>query len=383
MANVALVLTGGGARAAYQVGLLRCIADMAPDYRFRILTGVSAGAINAAFLASHPEAVGHSAADLCRLWTGLSAENVFRTDIPAIARRAVLWAARLSMGGTRITPDVRGLLDASPLVGLLGRELSTEGGRIVGIEQNLEAGHLRGVALTTLDYTTGRSCTWVQGCALEGWERSDRSAVKTWLTVEHVLASAALPLLFPAVSLEGSWHGDGGIHQAAPLSPAVHMGATRILAVSTRHHSRSGAGSRVTDPAHERYPPPAQVLGRLFNAAFLDVVDQDAARLDLINELVCDLPPEKRRGMRKIDSLVIRPSVDLSALAREYEPRLPRAFRFMTRGLGTREAHGTDFLSMLMFQPDYIERLIDVGERDATSHRDELARLLDHEGGSS
>lgn len=373
MADVALVLTGGGARAAYQVGLLRCIADLAPDYRFRVLTGVSAGAINAAFLASHPEAIGRSAEELCRLWIGLAAENVFRTDVSAMARRVLLWATRLLMGGARITPDVQGFLDASPLEGLLRRELDTERGRIVGIERNLEAGHLHGVALTTLNYGTGRSCTWVQGCGLEGWERPDREAVKTRLTVEHVLASAALPLLFPALALEGSWHGDGGIRQAAPLSPALHMGATRILAVSTRHRGGEGAGS---GPGLERYPPPAQILGRLFNAVFLDVVDQDAARLDLVNRLVCDLPPAKRRGRRRIDSLVIRPSADLGALAREYEPRLPGAFRFMTRGLGTREARSSDFLSLLMFQPDYIERLIEVGERDATSHRDELERLL-------
>ncbi len=156
----------------------------------------------------------------------------------------------------------------------------------------------------------------------------------------------------------------------------MHLGATRIVAVSTRHRGAPGAGPTVRELSDGRYPPPAQILGKLFNAIFLDVIDQDTRRLETINQLICDLPPEQRRGMRKIDSLVIRPSVDLGKLARDYEPKLPRAFRFMTRGLGTRETSSPDFLSLLMFQRDYIERLIEIGEADALRSRDELARLL-------
>lgn len=380
MNEVAIVLSGGGARAAYQVGLLRCVADMVPDYRFRIITGVSAGAINAAFLASHPAGIGPASEDLCRLWSELEIEKIFRTGPFAIARSALRWTLRLSLGGSRITPEVRGLLDSSPLSELLERELKIEGGEIIGINRNLEAGHLHGVALTTLDYETGRTWTWVQGCDLQTWERPDRTAAKTRMTVRHVMASAALPLLFPAVRLDDSWHGDGGIRQSAPLSPAVHLGATRILAVSTRYReaiSTVPAGtSGVSVLPAARYPPPAQILGKLFNAVFLDMIDQDASRLDTINQLICDLPTEKRRGMRKIDSLVIRPSVDLGRLAADYEPKLPRAFRFMTRGLGTRETSSPDFLSLLMFQRDYIERLIEIGQADATRHRDDIARFL-------
>ncbi len=376
MSEVAVVLSGGGARAAYQVGLLRCVAEMAPDYRFRIITGVSAGAINAAFLAGHPAGIGPATEDLSRLWSELEIEKIFRTGPAAMVRSAVLWSLRLSLGGTRITPEVRGLLDSTPLSKLLERELGTEDGEIIGINRNLKAGHLRGVALTTLDYETGRTWTWVQGCDLQTWERPNRTAAKTRLTVRHVMASAALPLLFPAVRVEGSWHGDGGIRQSAPLSPAVHLGATRIVAVSTRHRGAPGAGPTVRELSDGRYPPPAQILGKLFNAIFLDVIDQDTRRLETINQLICDLPPEQRRGMRKIDSLVIRPSVDLGKLARDYEPKLPRAFRFMTRGLGTRETSSPDFLSLLMFQRDYIERLIEIGEADAMRNRDELARLL-------
>lgn len=369
---VAIVLSGGGARAAYQVGLLRCVAEMVPDYRFRIITGVSAGAVNAACLASHPGGIKPATERLCRLWGGLTVDRVFRTDALALARNVLRWGIRLTSGGARIGAEVQGLLDPSPLAALLRDELETRDGEIVGIARNLEAGKLLGVALTTLDYATGRTWTWVQGCDIQMWERSDRTAAKTRLTTDHVLASAALPIVLPAVRLGGSWHGDGGIRQAAPLSPAVHLGAGRILAVSTRH--RSAPGQAV--PEHSSYPPPAQILGKLFNAVFLDVMDQDAERLELINELIADLPPGRRRGLRPVRSLVIRPSVDLGRLAGEFEPALPRAFRFMTRGLGTRETRSPDFLSLLMFQSDYVNRLIEIGEQDARRHYDELAALL-------
>lgn len=370
--TVAIVLSGGGARAAYQVGLLRCVAEMAPEFRFPIISGVSAGAVNAAFLAGHPHGIAAATEDLCRLWSELEVGRIFRTDPLALAWNAVRWTTRLLAGGVRLGPEVRGLLDPAPLAELLARELATVDGEIVGIARNLDRGALRGIALTTLDYDSGRTWTWVQGCDIQTWERSDRTSAKTRLTVDHVMASASLPLLFPAVRLGDAWHGDGGIRLAAPLAPAVHLGATRIIAVSTRHRgSRAG-----TDRTAAFYPPPAQVLGKLFNAVFLDVIDQDVRRLETINGLICDLAPERRRGMREIESVIVRPSVDLGKLARQHEPDLPRAFRFMTRGLGTRETPSPDFLSLLMFQPDYIAHMIEIGEADARKHYDELARSI-------
>lgn len=369
---VAVALSGGGARAAYQVGLLRCVAELAPEFRFPIITGVSAGAVNAAFLASHPGGIAEATEDLCRLWSELEVGRIFRTGPLTFAVNAVRWALRLLSGGARVGPEAKSLLDPEPLCELLERELDAVDGEITGVARNLEAGALRAIALTTLDYETGRTWTWVQGCDIQTWERPDRTSVKTRLTVNHVMASAALPLLFPAVRLGRAWHGDGGVRLAAPLAPAVHLGASRIIAVSTRHRAAGAEGAR----AAARYPPPAQVLGELFNAVFLDVIDQDARRLETINRLICDLPPEKRRGMREIESFVVRPSVDLSQLARQHEPRLPYAFRFMTRGLGTRQTDSPDFLSLLMFQPDYIAHLIEIGEADARKHMDELAPLL-------
>ncbi len=370
--KVAIVLSGGGARAAYQVGLLRCIAELAPDYHFPLITGVSAGALNAAFLAGHPGGIAEATEELCRLWSTLRVNRVFQTGALALARNVARWAMRLVSGGARIAPEVRGLVDTTPLWQLLRGELGTVNGEITGIARNLETGLLEAVALTTLNYSTGQTTTWVQGCDIQTWERPGRCSAKVRLTVDHVVASAALPLLFPAVRLPDGWHGDGGIRLAAPLAPAVHLGASRIIAVSTRYKR----GAPEAELREASYPPPAQILGKLFNAIFLDVIDQDAQRLERINSLIHELPAEKRGGMREIGILVVRPSVDLGKLAREHEPDLPRGFRFLTRGLGTRETSSPDFLSLLMFQPDYIERLIEIGEADAREHIDELGRLV-------
>jgi NTE family protein len=375
-AEVAIVLPGGGARAAYQLGLLRFLARAAPEYRFPIVTGVSAGAINAMYLAAHPEGLAAAVAGLSEVWRDLELRDVFQTNGIPLGRNAVRWGLRLFSGGARLAPEVRGLVDTRPLDRLLRRTLATIDGEITGIARNLEAGHLRAAALTTLNYTTGTTVTWVDGREIETWTRPGRRSAQVRLTVDHVLASASLPLLFPAVRLADGWHGDGGVRLAAPLSPAVHLGARRILAVSTRY--QRPAEEQEISP--NRYPPPAQILGKLLNAIFLDVIDQDAERLERINHLLRQVPPERRGGMREIDCVVLRPSVDLGRLAGEYEAGLPRGFRFLTRGLGTRETASADFLSLLMFHPDYIQRLTAIGEADAEARGEEIRRLVLGEG---
>jgi NTE family protein len=175
------------------------------------------------------------------------------------------------------------------------------------------------------------------------------------------------------VRLGRDWHGDGGVRLSAPLSPALHLGARRILVVSTRYRRTAEEEER---PETEGYPPPAQILGHLMKAVFLDVLDQDVDRMERINELLCALPPGQRQGMAPVEVVALRPSVDLGSLAGEYEPKLPGFFRFLTRSLGTRETASPDFLSLLMFQPDYLRRLIDIGEADAEARGDELEALL-------
>ncbi len=183
-----------------------------------------------------------------------------------------------------------------------------------------------------------------------------------------------MPIVFPAVQLGRHWHGDGGVRLSAPLSPALHLGATRMLAVST-HYAKTI--SEADEPQVIGYPPPAQILGQLVNAIFLDVIDEDSVRLENSNAFLRELPPEQRHGYRIVDFAVIRPSEDLGRIAVEYEPRLPRSFRYLTRGLGTRETSGADFLSLLMFVPEYLQRLMEIGERDAVARIDEIARIIE------
>jgi NTE family protein len=372
--DLAIVLTGGGARAAYQVGLLRGLARRLPDLHFDIITGISAGAINASMLASHPGTLCEAAEELTALWSRLRTEEVFRVGSASLGHQMLRWGSRLVSGG-RSSRGSRGLVDTAPLRRLLRRALAPLGANheILGVRRNIERGRLSALALTTLDYSNGNTVTWVQGRDIEGWTKAKRRAVRANATVEHVMASASLPLFFPAVRIGPHWHGDGGMRLTAPFSPALHLGADRVIAVTTRHVAPRAEEDR---PQIDGYPPPAQILGHLMNAVFLDVLDDDAARLARTSRLLEHVPHEHREGMRPIDLVVLRPTVDLGALASEYEPRLPGVFRFLTRGLGTKETSNSDLLSMVMFQPDYLTRCIEIGEQDSLAHFEEIERLV-------
>ena len=373
--DLAILLPGGGARGAYQVGFLRWVSRHVPEAHFPIVTGVSAGAINAAFLASHRGPQTAAVDRLVEIWSGLTAERVFRTDGPSLGGLVARWGLRLIAGGTRLTPAVQGLVDTSPLRETLAAVFDTRGGGIAGIAENVAEGRLWALALLTSHYGTGQSVVWTQGRDLREWERPDRRSRNTSLTLDHVLASSALPLFFPAVRLEDGWHGDGGIRLTAPFSPAVHLGANRILAVSTRF----GAGG--TPDAAGRHPPPMQIAGQLLDAVFLDDLDRDALELERINRLLHHVPPEKRRGLRPIELLVVRPSIDISRLAAEHEAELPRAFRHLVRGLGSREVKSAGLLSLLAFEPAYLKRLMELGERDAEANGGRIRALLRAEPG--
>lgn len=375
-ADLALMLSGGGARAAYQVGLLRVLAREFPGVVPGILTGVSAGGINAAYLAARQGTFVEKVEHLADIWSGIRIDNVFRVDLRDLAAHTVGWGSRLLGGGRQPLARARSLVDTAPLRELVGRLLEANGGEVPGIRQSLEDGWLRAIALTASSYTTGQSVTWVQtreDCRIDSWERPQRKSVGCRLGVEHVMASAALPFFFPAIEVDGGWYGDGGIRLTSPLSPAVHLGATRIIAISTRYTRSRDEADR---PAIAGYPPPAQVAGVLYNAIFLDQLDHDALELGRINDLIARLPESERGGHRRIDLLLLRPSVDLGRLANDYEPDLPRPFRFLARGLGTRETRSNDMLSLVMFQPDYLRRLIEIGEADAVARMDDLRRFL-------
>jgi NTE family protein len=373
--ELAFVLGGGGARGAYQIGFLRHLAQRYPDLRVPILTGVSAGGINAAFLANFSGSFAESVEHLTSLWCKLSVDQVFRVDSVSLLGHLFRWAAQITvLGGRRGFPQVRGFVDADPLRGFLESGFASSDGALSGIDANLASGDLRAVALTTTRYSTGQTVTWFQGRQIEAWERPQRVSVKRTLRVEHVLASVSLPLFFPAVEIEGDWYGDGGIRLHSPLAPAVHLGAGKLIAISTRHGRNREEAAR---PVVRGYPPPAQLLGVLYNSIFLDLLDQDAIHLERINRLIAERPASVSPDLRPVELLVLRPSEDLATLARDYEPRLPRMFRELTRRLGTRETRSPDILSIIMFQGDYIEKMIDLGQADADARADEIARIIE------
>jgi NTE family protein len=368
---------GGGARAAYQVGLLRYVARNFPELRIPYVTGASAGAINAALLASHHGSFLQAVGELSQLWRNLTVEDVFNVDIRSLTMNGFRWLRQLASGGMGGPPRVRGLVGTQPLRNYLTEVLHAVDGELTGVRYNLERGRLKALAISTSCYSTGRSVTWVQGSDIHEWQRPRRKSLTAVMTVEHVMASAALPLIFPAVQLKNAWYGDGSIRLTAPLSPALHLGARRILAISTRFERTENESE---EPTIYGYPPPAQVAGALMNSIFLDLLDHDAARLERLNHLLEIIPADQRSGFRPIRLLTLRPSQDLGRLAYEYEPQLPRVFRFLMRGLGTKQTRSPDFLSLILFQPDYLQKLMEVGEADAEARGQEILDFLREDG---
>jgi NTE family protein len=366
----ALVLTGGGARGAYQVGVLRRVARDHPGFAFPIVTGVSAGAINAAFLASHRGEPVEALDELVGHWSALSVSRVMRADPPSLLRNALRVVGSVASGGARLAPPVRGLADTRPLRTVLEGLIDSD-----RVAKNIEEGKLRALAISATSYRSGLSVTFVQGPAnAPTWSRARRRSRTAEIGVDHVLASAAIPLFFPACPVDGEHFGDGSLRQTAPLAPAIHLGADRILAISPRYMEPS-ADSRDGD----EYPSTARIMGLMLNSIFLDQLDADAERLERVNQLVqkVDAADRWRLDEHHVELLVVRPSRDIAKMAAHYERRMPRALRYLIRGLGTRGGAGSDLLSYLLFVPDFLRDLIALGERDAEVNRAKIARFVE------
>jgi NTE family protein len=372
MASQGLVLSGGGARAAYQVGCLRQLSRSLPEYHPQILTGVSAGAINAVHLAANQGSWRDSVESLNVIWRSLSTSQVYETGLGQLLKRSMHWGLRLASGGKLGTMDIRGMVDNRPLEQFLIANLANNHGRIGGIADNLQAGVLQALAIISTSYADGRSVAWVESNTDKINMGSQVSATPTHISIQHIMASAALPLFFPAVSIDGQWHGDGGVRLAAPLSPAMHLGAKRILAVSPR-----------AQPLHlpptatnQSYPSPAQVAGVMLNAIFLDLLDYDAIQMERINGLLANLPEAHWGAYSPVDVMVLRPQEDLGHVARDHEIEMPKAFRFFKGGFAGKDDPSADALSMVNFEPEYIGRLIDLGEQDTAERIDEITAFL-------
>ncbi|MDP6186374.1 MAG: patatin-like phospholipase family protein [Pseudomonadales bacterium] len=369
----ALVLSGGGARAAYQVGCLRALSQALPNYRPQILTGVSAGAINATHLAAFQGSWQDSVEALVGLWQHMRTDKVYRTGLGPMMGRMAHWGLHFVSGGRLGRKDIRGMVQNAPLRSYLQEHLAADPatGEICGVDQNLTDGWLKALAVMTTNYASGRSEAWVDTLEETIWSGSQVSARPTSLTIDHVMASAALPFFFPAVRLRNHWHGDGGVRLAAPLSPALRLGAKRILAVSPRVKPQRPEEGLATS-----YPSPGQVAGVMLNAVFLDLLDFDALQMQRINDLLRRIPQQNWGNQRQVDVMVLRPQQDLGQIARQSQPEMPGAFRFFAGGFGGSDEPTADALSMVNFEPGYVGQLIAFGEQDTHERMDEIEAFL-------
>lgn len=359
--RLALVLSGGGARASYQVGVLAAITERAPQLRVPILTGVSAGAINAVSLAAHRGPFPAAVATLRREWGRLTSAQVYCLNPVSVVRSVLRWFVKTLTGGGSAPGVMRGLMDLSPLRRFLDRSIVLD-----GIAGNIAAGRLDGIALSATSYTDGRTVTFIQGCEdIPAWSRALRRSMHTDIELDHVIASAAIPLVFPAVKLTDGFYGDGSVRQTAPLAPAVHLGADRIIAISMRAPRQPYAPSV---PMGD-YPAVAEVMSLLLNSVFLDHLDVDVERLERVNELVASLPQgyDPPSGFREVEMLLLRPSRDLGLLAEGRGVKLPWMVRMAVQGIGGRRRRASDLLSYLLFEPEYTGALMELGYDDTVA----------------
>jgi len=368
-----LILTGGGARAAYQVGVLKAVRELLPmpeTNPFQILCGTSAGAVNAATLAVCADNFDAGVSSLVEVWENFHVHHVYRSDAPAIARGGARWLAALMLI-SRSSPV--SLLDNSPLAEMLGRNLDF--GRI---QENIDAGALYAVSITCSGYSSGQSVSFYQGGpGTEAWERTQRIGSAMPLRVEHLMASSALPFIFPAVKINREYFGDGSMRQIAPISPALHLGADRVLVVGTGRQRSVAESPRVRSRA---YPSLAQIAGHALNSIFLDSLHVDIERLQRINRTISLIQSERLREaglpLRQIKVLVIAPSQPIERIAARFLEELPATIRFLLRGIGAMNRSGSNLASYLLFEKGFCRALIDLGYKDTISRRSEVLEFL-------
>ena len=363
-----LVLTGGGARGAYQAGVLRGVAEIARglscERLFSVVVGNSAGAINAAYLAANADEPLLAPSRLTSMWGQLHARDVYRTDVITLGKIGARWLAELSLSGLIEEKHAIALLDTSPLRQLLAERLAIE-----RVGEHLASGALDGVAVSAGDYCCGVSRTFFQADAAP-WSRARRHGEATVLRREHVLASAAIPILFPPVEVDGHHLGDGSVRNYTPLSPAIKLGARRLLVVGVR---KTGA-TPVAGPGGR--PTIARIAGSILDAVLMDAVDLDIERLQRINETLALLPQGGAEApLDPVEVCVVRPSRDIGELALEEVDSLPRVLRHLIGGLG-KPAEAAELISYLLFEPAFTQRLIELGHRDALAQREAIERYL-------
>jgi NTE family protein len=366
--TTALILSGGGARAAYQIGVLKAVAEIIPTAHnpFPIVCGTSAGAINTMALAGRNGGFRARIESLEQIWRNLTADDIYRTDTLSVFKNSLKLALSLLFGGVGISQPMA-LLDNSPIYNLLQRVVDFR-----SIDEAIAGRYLQAIAVTAMSYGTGQSITFFQG-AHENWQRARRLGVRTGLTISHLVASASIPTLFPAVKIGNQYFGDGAVRQLKPLSPALHLGAERLFIVGV-------SDKKVAQQANSsRFKPPtiAGMMGHMFNSAFIDSLESDLETLKAINNLAKKLPDADRGKARIIDYLCITPSRPINVLAREHLHKLPRSVRFFLRTTGANvDESGASAASYLLFEPGFLGDLIDMGYQDSLHQRSKIKQFF-------
>lgn len=372
--KVGLVLPGGGARAAYQVGVLRALADLLPARTtnpFPVVTGTSAGAVNATAIAVHADRFRVAVGNLERVWRNFQVGQVFRADTASMLRASLHWFFAMLSGGWLLPPP-KSLFDNSPL-----RELLKQQFDFSNIARAIAAGHLDAIALSTAGYASTRSVSFFEAKpGSEPWQRTRRAGEPARLSIDHLMASVAVPFLFPPVLLGDEYYGDGAMREANPFSAAIHLGAQRLLVVGTRNESTPSPAA----------PPPCPTFGQIFgymlDSLFTDGMYSDLERLTQLNQIVDRVGPitvtngDTAIHLKRVDMMVILPSRDLSEIARNHVASLPKTLRVLLRTMGAMNTGGGQLMSYLLFQDTFTRELIALGYQDAMKRADDLMEFL-------
>lgn len=377
--KTALILSGGGARGAYQVGVLKGLSEILPEKMkspFDILSGSSAGAINCAHLATNIQHFSVAIEKLVYLWSQIKAEQVFKTDFLSLNKFS------LGLLGEK---KLNALLDTAPL-----RELISKNCDFTKIKKNLEAEFINSVIITANNYDSSSAISFIQTKDQSHvfWRESRRKAVLAEINVDHVMASSAIPMLFPPIEIESQHYGDGCVRNNTPCSPSIRMGAEKLFVIGVRTQLSTEVNHQIQ--SLKKKAPPQQspsmikILNTLLNAVLLDSVEQDVLRIQRINQLAklvkqseSQVSVEDKMGLKEIPALCISPSQDIGELARQHAHHLPRLIRMTISAFGSLD-EASEILSYLLFEPNFCKSLIEMGYQDALVNKESIQSFFNN-----